>query len=193
VQEVQELQPEAVAAVGANEEEKDSVGLKLKGTQYHVYASPLDGVVSILDEPGLTINKPSKAFIRKKNQGGFVVSLVIKNNLHFQPKEDLKMLPWTSKNGEQYWDLRTEATIALSGSDKKFSLHSHPNYCNEGLRYDCVIVHFETDNVFKDLAPDHCPPTVPKRLCSMHDSCLCTPAQWQQKSRKMNSCTWLQL
>jgi hypothetical protein len=157
--EVQELQPELVAAVEAvgeeHKEAKDSV--KLKGTRYRVYASPPDGVHPNTGKPGLTIYKPSQAFINKKNQGGFVVSPVIENYLRFQPKEDHEKLPWTSKNDERYWDLRTEATIALSGSGKKVSLRCHPNYRNEGPWYDWVIVHFETDEAFEDLPADHRP------------------------------------
>jgi hypothetical protein len=104
---------------------------------------------------GLSIYKPSKAFIKKRTQGGFVVSPVIENFLRFQPKEDHDKLPWKTKNGEQFWDLRIEATITLQGTGQKINLRCHPTYRNEGPWFDWVIVHFETNEVFEKLPSDH--------------------------------------
>ena len=36
-------------------------------------------------------------------------------------------------------------------------MRCHPNYCNEGLWYDWVIVHFKTEEDFEELPLDHCP------------------------------------
>ena len=137
----------------------EEASVKLKGTQYRVYASPPEGQNPNVagERRGMTIYKPSKAFIKKKNQGGFVVSPVIENYLRFQPKEEHEKLPWTSKNGERFWDLRTEAIITLSGSGKEVNLRCHPNYRNEGPWYDWVIVHFKTEEDFEELPLDHCP------------------------------------
>lgn len=137
---------------------KEKSEVFLKGTRYRVYASQPNGCpATVARGTGLSIYKPSKAFIKKRTQGGFVVSPVIENFLRFQPKEDHDKLPWKTKNGEQFWDLRTEATITLQGTGQKINLRCHPNYRNEGPWFDWVIVHFETDEVFEKLPSDHRP------------------------------------
>ena len=75
-----------------------------------------------------------------------------------QPKEDHDIRPPISKNGDLYWDLRTEMSFVLTTSGARVQVRCHPNYKNEGPWHDWVVVHFDIDpNEGFETVKDHTP------------------------------------
>ena len=147
--------PKAVPPDQKDEDEDDELA-RASGSTYIIYKDQLPmkkhkGKLPKKKEDAVAALPRTRALTKKNARGSFDVSPVIVNYLcSRQKKEELgnTILPCQKdKDGLEYWELRTEASIYLATSEERVVVRCHPNYKNEGAWYDWVIVDFDTGEI----------------------------------------------
>ena len=131
---------------GGEDENIDAPEARVGGTCYRIYNTKTSK-----DQPGsgVATYPPSEALRKRGCKSHFPVSPVIENHLRFHSLENadfedqLSTTKSPGTDGEEFWELRTEAAIPLQSDPETIvSFRCHPNYRNEGPWYDWAIIDF---------------------------------------------------